>query len=123
MAVRDDGQMAVLGDEDLAGLPSSGGPWQELPLACFPMGTEKQLALAAKRLVGMARAPVGTGSAKAALLTVDQVLQVKGGLPWSAQTAAALYGRLQGCSERNMLADGNLASENDAAPAPQPLAS
>ena len=60
MAVRDDGQMAVLGDEDLAGLPSSGGPWQDLPLACFPMGTEKQLALAAKRLVGMARAPVGT---------------------------------------------------------------
>ena len=46
MAVRDDGQMAVLGDEDLAGLPSSGGPWQDLPLACFPMGTEKQLALA-----------------------------------------------------------------------------
>ena len=44
MAVRDDGQMAVLGDEDLAGLPSSGGPWQDLPLACFPMGTEKQLA-------------------------------------------------------------------------------
>ena len=61
-----------------------------------------------KVLVGMARAPVGTSSAKAALLTVDQVLQVKGGLPWSAQTAAALYGRLQGCSERNMLADGNL---------------
>jgi hypothetical protein len=56
----------------------------------------------------MARAPVGTSSAKAALLTVDQVLQVKGGLPWSAQTAAAPYGRLQGCSERNMLADGNL---------------
>ena len=108
MAVRDDGQMAVLGDEELTGLPLSGGPWQDLPLACFPMGTEKQLALAAKRLVGMARAPVGTGSAKAALLTVDQVLQVKGGLPWSAQTAAALYGRLQGCSERAMLADGAL---------------
>ena len=32
------------------------------------MGTAKQLALTAKRLVGMARAPVGTGSAKAALL-------------------------------------------------------
>ena len=45
---------------------------------------------------------------EAALLTVDQVLQVKGGLPWSAQTAAALYGRLQGCSERAMLADGAL---------------
>ena len=56
----------------------------------------------------MARAPVGTSSAKAALLTVDQVLQVKGGLPWSAQTAAALYGWLLCCSERNMLADGNL---------------
>ena len=75
----------------MAGLPSSGGPWQELPLACFPMGTEKQLALAAKRLVGMARAPVGTGSAKAALLTVEEVAEIKGGLPWSAQTAAALY--------------------------------
>ena len=30
MAVRDDGQMAVLGDEDLAGLPSSGGPWRHV---------------------------------------------------------------------------------------------
>ena len=49
---------------------------RSLPLACFPMGTEKQLALAAKRLVGMARAPVGTGSAKAALLTADEVAEI-----------------------------------------------
>eukprot|EP01043_Picozoa_sp_COSAG02_P104020 COSAG02_NODE_40016_length_410_cov_0.659164_1_plen_102_part_01 len=57
MAVRDDGMVPVLAAEDLAGLPSSGGPWQDLPLASFQMGTAKQLALAAKRLVGMARAP------------------------------------------------------------------
>eukprot|EP01043_Picozoa_sp_COSAG02_P061837 COSAG02_NODE_8391_length_2587_cov_2.391479_1_plen_93_part_00 len=56
----------------------------------------------------MARAPVGTGSAKAALLTVEQVLQVKGGQPWSTQTAVALYGRLHDCNERAMLADGAL---------------
>ena len=72
------------------------------------MGTAKQLAATSRKFVGMARAPVGTGSAKAALLTVEEVLQVKGGLPWSAQTAAALYGRLQDCSERAMLADGAL---------------
>ena len=57
MAMRDDGMVPVLGDEDLAGLPSSGGPWQDLPLACFPMGTEKQLALTAKRLVARRSAP------------------------------------------------------------------
>ena len=60
----------------------------------------KQLALTAKWLVGMARAPVGSGRAEAALLSKEQVKGEEGGQPWTVASATVLYRAMQGCGER-----------------------
>eukprot|EP01046_Picozoa_sp_COSAG06_P078499 COSAG06_NODE_26097_length_621_cov_23.319923_1_plen_89_part_10 len=88
--MRDDGEVPVLDANSLGLLPDASGPWLPLPAAGLSLD-DCDLAATAKRIVGIALAPVGSGKQKLPLLTVDAVRAVKNGQPWTAASVTQLY--------------------------------
>jgi hypothetical protein len=104
-AMRDDGEVPVLDANSLGLLPDANGPWLPLPAAGLSLNN---LAATAKRIVGMALAPVGSGKQKLPLLTVDAVRAVKNGQPWTAASVTQLYDELRAHECASLLSDGRL---------------
>ena len=105
-AMRDDGEIPTLDANSLGLLPDANGPWLPLPTAGLSLD-DCDLAATAKRIVGMALAPVGSGKQKLPLLTVDAVRAVKNGQPWTAASVTQLYDELRAHECASLLSDGH----------------
>jgi len=104
--MRDDGEVPVLDANSLGLLPDASGPWLPLPAAGLSLDN-RDLSATAKRVVGMALAPVGSGKQKLPLLTVDAVRAVKNGQPWTAASVTQLYDELRAHECASLLSDGH----------------
>ena len=100
--MRDDGEVPVLDANSLGLLPDASGPWLPLPAAGLSLDN-RDLSATAKRVVGMALAPVGSGKQMLPLLTVDAVRAVKNGQPWTAASKEGWCGRDRGSTRLQSL--------------------